>query len=71
VGDRLGDVDVVPRRAGQADLQVVGDGRDPVDPFGRAPEVHEPAMTGDERAALQRSAAALRGAAGRVLGTGP
>src|SRR4029450_3772360 len=30
-----------------------------------------PARTGDERAARERSAAALREAAGRVLGTGP
>ncbi|HVC72336.1 MAG TPA: lactate dehydrogenase [Mycobacteriales bacterium] len=34
-------------------------------------QMHEPAMTSDERAALERSAAALRQAAGRVLGTGP
>jgi L-lactate dehydrogenase len=32
---------------------------------------YEPAMTSDECAALERSAAALREAAGRVLGTGP
>jgi L-lactate dehydrogenase len=32
---------------------------------------YEPAMTSDERAALERSATALRQAASRVLGTGP
>jgi len=38
---------------------------------GGVQQMHEPAMTSDERAALERSAAALREAAGRVLGTGP
>jgi hypothetical protein len=33
--------------------------------------MHEPAMTSDERADLERSAAALREATSRVLGTGP
>src|SRR5260221_10484186 len=33
VGDRRGDVGVVARRAGEPDLQVVGYGLDPVDPF--------------------------------------
>jgi hypothetical protein len=37
---------------------------------GGVQQLHEPAMTSDERAALERSAAALREAAGRVLGTG-
>jgi hypothetical protein len=32
---------------------------------------YEPAMTSDERAALERSATALREATSRVLGTGP
>jgi hypothetical protein len=36
VGDRLGNVGVVPRRAGQPDLQVVGHRLDPVDPLGGA-----------------------------------
>jgi len=34
-------------------------------------QMHEPAMTTDERAALERSAAALREAARRVLAVGP
>ena len=38
---------------------------------GGVQQMHEPAMTSDERADLERSAAALREAAGRVLGTGP
>jgi L-lactate dehydrogenase len=38
---------------------------------GGVQQQYEPAMTSDERAALERSAAALRQAAGRVLGTGP
>jgi L-lactate dehydrogenase len=38
---------------------------------GGVQQLHEPAMTSDERAALERSAAALRQAAGRVLGTRP
>jgi L-lactate dehydrogenase len=38
---------------------------------GGVQQMHEPAMTSDERAALERSATALRQAAGRVLGTGP
>ena len=38
---------------------------------GGVQQLHEPAMTSDERAALERSAAALRKAASRVLGTGP
>src|SRR5215218_2579115 len=38
---------------------------------GGVQQLHEPAMTSDERAALERSAAALREAAGRVLGTRP
>jgi hypothetical protein len=33
--------------------------------------MHEPAMTSDERAALERSATALRQAAGRVLSARP
>jgi L-lactate dehydrogenase len=37
---------------------------------GGVQQMHEPAMTSDERAALERSATALRQAAGRVLGTG-
>jgi hypothetical protein len=32
---------------------------------------YEPAMTSDERAALERSATALREATSRVLGSGP
>ena len=38
---------------------------------GGVQQMHEPAMTSDERVALERSAAALREAAGRVLGTRP
>ena len=38
---------------------------------GGVQQMHEPAMTGDERAALERSAAALREAARRVLAVGP
>jgi L-lactate dehydrogenase len=38
---------------------------------GGVQQLHEPAMTGEERAALERSAAALRQAAGRVLASGP
>jgi L-lactate dehydrogenase len=38
---------------------------------GGVQRMHEPAMTSDERAALERSAAALREAAGRVLDSGP
>jgi L-lactate dehydrogenase len=38
---------------------------------GGVQQQYEPAMTSDERAALERSAAALRQAAARVLGTGP
>ena len=37
---------------------------------GGVQQLYEPAMTSDERAALERSAAALREATGRVLGTG-
>jgi L-lactate dehydrogenase len=38
---------------------------------GGVQQMHEPAMTSDERAALERSAAALREAASRVLASGP
>ncbi len=38
---------------------------------GGVQQMHEPAMTSDERAALGRSAAALREAASRILGAGP
>ena len=38
---------------------------------GGVQQQYEPAMTSDERAALERSAAALRQAAARILGTGP
>src|SRR6266516_4329957 len=38
---------------------------------GGVQQLHEPAMTTDERAALERSAAALREAASRVLATVP
>jgi L-lactate dehydrogenase len=38
---------------------------------GGVQQLHEPAMTSDERAALERSAAALRQAARRVLAVRP
>jgi L-lactate dehydrogenase len=38
---------------------------------GGVQQLHGPAMSGDERAALEQSAAALRQAASRVLDTGP
>jgi L-lactate dehydrogenase len=38
---------------------------------GGVQQLHEPAMTSDERAALERSAAALRQAAHRVLAVRP
>jgi L-lactate dehydrogenase len=37
---------------------------------GGVQQMHEPAMTSDERAALERSAGALREAARRVLASG-
>ena len=38
---------------------------------GGVQQMHDPAMTSQERAALERSAAALRQAASRVVGAGP